>query len=83
MKGEIIVDLINREGLCFDSGVFDNAEKASRAHRFKGVKPPMPTAQGICPAPALAILRATALLNRVQPLSRRPPPPADPPAAQW
>ena len=28
MKGEIAVDLINREGLCFDSGVFDNAAKA-------------------------------------------------------
>ena len=28
MKGEIAVDLVNREGLCFDSGVFDNAEKA-------------------------------------------------------
>lgn len=28
MKGEIAVDLVNREGLWFDSGVFDNAEKA-------------------------------------------------------
>lgn len=28
MKGEILVDLVNREGLWFDSGVFDNAEKA-------------------------------------------------------
>lgn len=32
MKGEIIVDLINREGLCFDSGVFDDAEKHSIGH---------------------------------------------------
>ena len=36
MKGEIIVDLINREGLCFDSGVFDNAEKAFEWARGRG-----------------------------------------------
>lgn len=62
----------------------DELTARSRAPRFKGAKPPLPTARGICPAPALAILRATALLNRVQPLFRRlpscrPPPPARPP----
>lgn len=28
MNGEIVVELVNQEGLWFDSGVFDNAEKA-------------------------------------------------------
>lgn len=36
MKGEIIVDLINREGLRFDSGVFDDAEKAFDWARGRG-----------------------------------------------
>ena len=36
MKGEIAVDLVNREGLCFDSGVFDNAEKAFEWARGRG-----------------------------------------------
>ena len=36
MKGEIIVDLINREGLCFDSGVFADAEKAFEWARGRG-----------------------------------------------
>lgn len=40
MKGAIRVDLINRDGLCFDSGVFDNAEKAfewasGRGNKYK------------------------------------------------
>lgn len=35
MKGEIAVDLVNRGGLCFDSGVFDGAERAFEWARGK------------------------------------------------